>query len=329
MELSAIRVHRTGGPEVMIWEKVHVPSPGPGEVRVRHTAVGLNFLDTYFRSGLYPTPLPFVPGAEAAGVVDELGEGVTTFRKGERVVYAGSTGSYAQARVIAAENLVRMPDDVDDRTAAAVLLQGLTARFLIKDVYPVKSGEFILVHAAAGGVGTLLCQWASALGAQVIGTVSSDEKAKIAASNGCLYPIVHGREDFVARVAEITGGKKLKVVYDSTGRDTFSRSLDCLMPMGLMVVFGQSSGPIDPLEINLLGRKGSLVLTRPMLPDFMRGAGRLQQTADELFEALRRGILRVVVNKTYDLREAATAHRDLEERRTTGSIVFDVPATDV
>ncbi len=321
----AIVVHRVGGPEVLVWEDTDVPSPGSGELLVRHTAVGLNFLDTYFRSGLYPLPLPFIPGAEAAGVVEAVGENAGDFRPGDRVAYAGSVGAYAQARVIAASTVVKLPGDIEDRTAAAVLLQGLTARFLIKDVYPVRPGEPILVHAAAGGVGTLLCQWASALGAEVIGTVSSDAKAELARANGCAHVFVHGRDDFVSGVVDVTKGRKLPVVFDSVGRDTFARSLDCLRPRGTMVVFGQSSGPIDPLEINLLGRKGSLVLTRPMLPDFLRGPGRLQACANDVFDALRSGLIRVAINQTYPLPEAARAHRDLEERRTTGSTVFSVP----
>ncbi|KQT09787.1 quinone oxidoreductase [Ramlibacter sp. Leaf400] len=319
-----LRVHRTGGPEAMQWERVDVGAPGPGEARVRHTAVGLNFLDTYFRSGLYPVPLPFVPGAEAAGVVEAVGPGVSAVRPGDRVAYAGSTGAYAQARVIAADALVKLPHDIEATTAAAVLLQGMTARFLIREVYPVQPGETILLHAAAGGVGSLLAQWASALGVRVIGTVSSDAKAEIARANGCAHVVVTAREDFAQRVLEITEGRKLGVVYDSVGRDTFARSLDCLRPRGTMVVFGQSSGTIDPLEINLLGRKGSLYLTRPVMPDFVGTPGQREVACGELFQALRDGVLKPRIGAVRPLSEAVQAHRDLEARRTAGATVFSV-----
>jgi NADPH2:quinone reductase len=318
----AIQVQCTGGPDVMQWQPVDVGEPGPGQVRLRHTAIGLNFLDTYFRSGLYPHPLPFVPGAEAAGVVEAVAPGVTRVAVGARVAYAGSTGAYAEERLIDADALVELPDDIDDRTAAAVLLQGMTARFLVKEVYPVRADEWILVHAAAGGVGSLLCQWAQALGARVIGTVSSDAKAELARGNGCEHAIVTAREDFAARVGEITAGRKLGVVYDSVGRDTFARSLDCLRPRGTMVVFGQSSGTIEPLEINLLARKGSLVLTRPVMPDFVGTPAQRAVACADLFDALRRGVLKANVARARPLREAADAHRDLEARRTTGATVF-------
>ncbi len=318
----AIRVHRTGGPDVMRWEPVEVPAPGPRQVRLRHTAIGLNFLDTYFRSGLYPLPLPFTPGAEAAGVVEAVGSEVSEFSCGDRVAYAGSTGAYAEQRVIDADALVRLPDGIDDRTAAAVLLQGVTARFLIKEVRPVTDGEFVLVHAAAGGVGSLLCQWARALGARPIGTVSSPAKAEIAAWNGCEHVIITTEEDFAARVDEITAGRKLGVVFDSVGRDTFAGSLDCLRPRGMMVVFGQSSGVIDPLEINLLARKGSLVLTRPVMPDFVGTKEQMAEAAADLFDAIQKGMLRVRIGQVRPLTEVADAHRDLESRRTIGATVL-------
>lgn len=318
----AMRVHRTGGPDVMQWETVDVSVPGPRQVRLRHTAIGLNFLDTYFRSGLYPLPLPFTPGAEAAGVIEAVGSEVSEFSRGDRVAYAGATGAYAEERLIDADALVRLPDAIGDRTVAAVLLQGVTARFLIKEVRPVTKGEFILVHAAAGGVGTLLCQWARALGARPIGTVSSPAKAEVAARNGCEHVIVTSEQDFVARVHEITAGRKLGVVFDSIGRDTFAKSLDCLRPRGMMVVFGQSSGVIDPLEINLLARKGSLVLTRPVMPDFVGTQAQMAEAAADLFDAIQRGMLTVRIGQVRPLTEAADAHRDLENRRTVGSTVF-------
>lgn len=318
----AMRVHETGGPEVMQWEAVDISEPGPRQVRLRHTAIGLNFLDTYFRAGLYPLPLPFTPGAEAAGVIEAVGADVTDFSRGDRVAYAGSTGAYSEERLIDAAALVRLPDDIDDETAAAVLLQGVTARFLIKEVRPVGAGELLLVHAAAGGVGSLLCQWARALGARPIGTVSSRAKADVAAQNGCEHVIISTEEDFVARVGEITDGQKLDVVFDSIGRDTFIKSLDCLRPRGMMVVFGQSSGVIEPLEINLLARKGSLVLTRPVMPDFVGTPAQMAEAAADLFDAIRTGLLMVRIGQTRPLAEAAEAHRDIAARRTIGSTVF-------
>lgn len=320
----AMLVQRTGGPEVMRWQRIDVPQPGLGEVLVRHRAVGLNFLDTYFRSGQYPLPLPFVPGAEAAGVVEAVGPGVSAVRAGDRVAYAGSTGAYAQARVIAADALVTLPDDIDDTVAAAVLLQGLTARFLIREVHPVQAGETILLHAAAGGVGSLLAQWARALGARVIGTVSTDAKADAARANGCEHVIVTSREALAPRVLALTDGRKVGVVYDSVGRDTFAASLDCLRPRGMMVVFGQSSGTIDPLEINLLGRKGSLFLTRPMLPDFVGSPQQRAVACADLFQALRDGLIKPQIGTVRPLTEAVQAHEDLHARRTLGATVFRV-----
>jgi NADPH2:quinone reductase len=306
----------------MQWERVEVPEPGPRQVRLRHTAVGLNFLDTYFRAGLYPLPLPFIPGAEAAGVIEAVGADVSGLSRGDRIAYAGSTGAYAEERLIDADALVRLPDDIDDQTAAAVLLQGVTARFLIKEVRPVRSGEFILVHAAAGGVGSLLCQWARALGARPIGTVSSQAKAEVAVKNGCEHVVISTEQDFVAHVHEITGGQKLGVVFDSVGRDTFLKSLDCLRPRGMMVVFGQSSGVIEPLEINLLARKGSLVLTRPAMPDFVGTQAQMAEAATDLFDAIRTGLLKVRIGRVRPLVEVADAHRDIAARRTIGSTVF-------
>lgn len=320
----AMVVERTGGPEAMQWRRVELAAPGPGQALVRHRAVGLNFLDTYFRSGLYPTPLPFVPGAEAAGIVEAVGSGAGAVRVGDRVAYAGSIGAYAQARVIEADSLVRLPDDIDDVTAAAVLLQGMTARFLIREVYPVQAGETILLHAAAGGVGRLLAQWASRLGVRVIGTVSTDAKAETALANGCAHVIVTSREAFAPRVLDLTAGRKLGVVYDSVGRDTFAASLDCLRPRGTIVVFGQSSGAIDPLEINLLGRKGSLFLTRPVMPDFVGTPEQRAIACAELFKALRDGLIQPRIGAVRPLAEAVQAHEDLHARRTVGATVFSV-----
>lgn len=291
---------------------------------MRHSAVGLNFTDVYYRSGLYPSALPFIPGREGVGVVESVGPDVTGLRQGDRVGYVSVTGSYVERRLIAAEHVVKLPETIDDREAAAVMLKGMTARCLVREVYPVSASDTVLVHAAAGGVGMLLCQWACALGATVIGTVSTDEKAELARANGCHYPIVYTREDFPARVETITAGRKLPVVYDSIGKDTFAKSLDCLQPRGLMVVFGQSSGAIPGFDVNVLGRKGSLMLTRPLLPTFIASRPRLEAAASELFSALSNGIVKVNVNQTYPLSEAARAHRDLEMRRTTGATVLTV-----
>ena len=269
----AIRFHKTGGPEVLVWEEVQVGKPGPGEARIRHTAVGLNFVDIYNRSGLYPMALPSGLGGEAAGVVEEVGSGVTDIKPGDRVAYgAAPIGSYSEARLIPAERLLKIPDGVDDKTAAAMMLKGLTTQYLIRQTYRVKAGDTILLHAAAGGVGLILSQWAKHLGATVIGTVGSDEKAKLAKAHGCDHTIVYTREDFVKRVEEITGGKKCPVVYDSVGKDTFLKSLDCLAPLGVAALFGQSSGAVDPLNLGLLAGKGSLYVTRPTLDHLRRQA---------------------------------------------------------
>jgi NADPH2:quinone reductase len=320
----AIRIHKPGGPEALVWEEIQVGSPGPGQVRLRHTAVGLNFIDVYHRTGLYPLPLPLIIGSEGAGVVEALGPGVTGLQPGDRVAYAGVTGAYAEARLIQADRVVKIPAGITDHQAAAMMLQGMTVRYLIREVYPVKAGDTILIHAAAGGVGLILCQWAKSLGATVIGTVSSDEKAELAKAHGCDHPIVYTREDFQKRVMEITEGKKLPVVYDSIGRDTFMQSLDCLRPRGLMAMFGQASGPPPPMEINLLAQKGSLYLTRPTLGTFIASAEGLKITADDLFEIVASGKVKISVNQTYPLKDAAQAHRDLEARKTTGSTVLMV-----
>ncbi|HKX91267.1 MAG TPA: quinone oxidoreductase [Sphingomicrobium sp.] len=318
----AIRIHETGGPEVLKWEEVAVGDPGPGEAKVRQDAAGLNFIDVYHRSGLYPQPLPFTPGVEGAGVVEAVGEGVTSLEPGDRVAYAGPVGGYAEERLIAADRLVKLPDSISSEQAAAAMLQGMTAHMLLRKVHLVKPGETILVHAAAGGVGLILCQWAKSLGATVIGTVGSDEKAGLARAHGCDHPIVYTRTDFVAEVERITGGAKLPVVYDSVGRDTFLPSLDCLAPRGLMVSFGNASGPVEPISPLLLSQKGSLFLTRPTLFTYIARREELEAAAAELFEVIANDTVRIEVQQRYALSDAARAHRDLEARKTTGSTVL-------
>ena len=321
----AIRFHKAGGPEVLVWEEVNVGKPGPGEARIRHTAVGLNFVDIYNRSGLYPVQLPSGLGGEGAGVVEEVGAGVTDLKPGDRVAYgAAPLGAYAEARLIPADRLLKLPDGIDDKTAAAMMLKGLTVQYLIRQTYRVKAGDTILLHAAAGGVGLILSQWAKHLGATVIGTVGNDEKAKLAQSHGCAHTIVYTREDFVARTLEITRGKKLPVVYDSVGKDTFLKSLDCLRPRGLMVTYGQSSGAIGPVDLSILGTKGSLIVTRPTLATFVATKELLHEQANDLFDAVTTGKLKIRINQTYPLKDAAQAHRDLEARKTTGSTIFTV-----
>jgi NADPH2:quinone reductase len=319
---KAIRIHENGGPEVLRWEDVEVGEPGPGEVRLRHTAVGLNYIDTYHRTGLYPVELPAILGREAAGVVEAVGPDVSDVAVGDRVAYALWPGSYAERRLIPARVLVPLPDEIDDRQAAAMMLKGLTAWYLLRRTHRVERGETILFHAAAGGVGLIACQWARDLGARVIGTVGSDEKAELARAHGCDHPVIYTREDFVERVKEITGGAGLPVVYDSVGRDTFEGSLDCLRPLGLLVSFGQASGPVPPFAIGTLAGKGSLYLTRPTLATYIERREDLLQGASELFDVVRRAAVRIEVGQTYPLSETAQAHRDLESRRTTGSTLL-------
>ncbi len=320
----AIRIHKTGGPEVLQWEEVEVGTPGPGEIRLKQTAVGLNFIDIYHRTGLYPVQLPIVPGVEAAGTVESVGKGVTQLKAGDRVAYPMAMGAYAEARIIAADRVVKLPDAIADRTAAAMMLRGMTARYLIRDIYKVGPGDTILIHAAAGGVGLIVCQWAAALGATVIGTVSSDEKAALAKANGCQHPIVYTREDFQARVMEITGGKKLPVVYDGVGKDTYMKSLDCLRPRGLMVLFGASSGPVPPMDLSILSQKGSLLITRPTLATFVATKAMMDENAADLFAAVTSGKVEIHINQAYPLKDVAQAHRDLEARRTTGSTILTI-----
>ena len=321
----AIRFHKTGGPEVLSWDEVPVGKPGPGEARIRHTAVGLNFVDIYNRIGLYPSPLPSLLGAEGAGVVLEVGPGVSDIKPGDRVAYGSSPlGAYSDERVIPADRLLKLPDGINDKTAAAMMLKGLTAQYLIRQTYKVKRGDTILMHAAAGGVGLILCQWAKHLGATVIGTVGSDEKAALAKAHGCDYPIVYTREDFVKRVAEITGGKKVPVAYDGVGKDTFMKSLDCIAPLGLMVLFGNASGPVDNFNTGILAAKGSLFLTRPTLFTYAAKRESLLAMAKDLFDVVLSGGVKIEVNQTCPLKDVARAHRDLESRRTTGSTVLTV-----
>jgi NADPH2:quinone reductase len=322
----AIRIHQTGGPEVLRWEAIEVPAPGVGEVLLRQTAVGLNYIDVYFRTGLYAAPtMPFIPGLEGAGVVEAVGPEVTALAVGDRVAYASAPiGAYAEARLMPADRLVKIPDSISDEQAAAMMLQGMTTQYLVRRTYKIQPGDTILVHAAAGGVGLMLCQWAKHLGATVIGTVSSDEKAALARANGCDYPVIYTREDFQARVLEITNGQKVPVVYDSVGVDTFAKSLDCLAPLGMMVLFGQASGPVPPFELGTLAAKGSLFITRPTLFSYTAKREDLVTTAQELFEVVSKGVVKIAVNQTYPLAEAAQAQRDLEARKTTGSTVLKV-----
>ena len=321
---KAIRVHKTGGPEVLQWEDVDAPEPGPNQVRVRHTAVGLNFIDIYYRKGVYAAPqLPFTPGVEGAGVVEKAGAGVTEFKPGDRVAYPSSPlGAYSEMRVIAADRLVPIPTNVDDRTAAAMMLKGTTAQYLLRRTYRVQPGDTILFHAAAGGVGLIACQWAKQLGATVIGTVSSDAKATLAAAHGCDHPIVYTREDWVKRVRALTHGEGVPVVYDSVGKDTFMQSLDCLRPLGMMVSFGQSSGVVPAFDIGMLSAKGSLFLTRPSSMTYLAKRQDLLTSASELFDVVGRGQIRIEIKQTFALKEAAAAQRALEARQTTGSTVL-------
>jgi NADPH2:quinone reductase len=321
---KAIRIHETGGPEVLRWEEIDVPAPGSAQVHIRHTAIGLNFIDIYHRTGLYPLPaFPAVLGMEGAGIVEKIGDGVKEFRPGDRVAYAGlPTGAYAEARLIPAHRLVKLPESIDDRSAAALMLQGMTARYLLRRCYRVEAGETILFHAAAGGVGLLACQWAKRLGATVIGTVGTEEKAELARNHGCDHPILYRQENFVTRVHEITEGKGVSVVYDSIGRETFLDSLDCLRPMGMLVSFGQSSGPVEPFNAGLLAAKGSLYLTRPSLMDYTAKREDLLASAAELFAVVELGAVKTVIQQSYPLKDAARAHADLEARKTTGSTIL-------
>ena len=320
MRAAIIRAY--GGPEAIEVAELPDPEPGPGELLVNVTAAGVNFVDVYHRTGLYPLPLPSGIGVEGAGVVEEVGAGVSHVRPGDRVAYNGPVGSYSEARLVPADRLVKLPEGVDDRTAAAALTKGLTVQALVRRTHAVRAGETVLWHAAAGGVGLIATQWLKALGATVIGTVGSDEKAEIARAHGCDHVIVYTREDFPSRVREITGGKGVPVVYDSVGKATFDGSLDCLAPLGLMVSFGNASGPVPPFDIGLLAKKGSLFLTRPTVFTYIARREDLERGAAELFEVVRSGKVKVEIGRTWPLAEAAEAHRALEGRETTGSLVL-------
>jgi NADPH:quinone reductase len=320
---QAIRIHRTGGPEVLTFESVDVGKPGPGEARVRNTAIGINFVDTYQRSGLYPMQLPSGLGAEAAGVVEEVGAGVDWLAPGDRVASGtGPLGAYSTERIVPADRLVKLPAGIEDRTAASMMLKGLTVQYLFRQTFPLQGGETILFHAAAGGVGLIACQWARALGVTMIGTVGSDAKAALARENGCTHTIVYTRENFVERVKEITNGKGVPVVYDSVGKDTFPASLDCLAPRGLFVSFGSSSGPIAAFNIMLLSQKGSLYATRPTLAHYAASRQALTTMSDELFDLVKAGKIKPDARQTFPLKDAAEAHRTLEARKTTGATLL-------
>ncbi|MCA3021426.1 MAG: quinone oxidoreductase family protein [Burkholderiales bacterium] len=320
---KAIRIHEHGGPEVLKWEDVEVGAPGPDEVRLKTTAAGLNFIDTYHRTGMYKIPLPSVIGREGAGIVEAIGSNVKSCKVGDRVAYASSPmGAYAEARLMPADRVVKIPAAISDQQAASMMLKGMTAQYLLRRTYRVKAGDVILSQAAAGGVGLILGQWAKHLGATVIGTVGSEEKMALAKANGCDHVINYRTEDFQARVMEITNGKKCQVVYDGVGQDTWAKSLDCIAPLGMMVSFGAASGAVKPFYIGELAAKGSLYLTRPTLDTYTATRADLVATTDELFAIVASGVVKIEVNQTYALRDTAQAHRDLEARKTTGSTVL-------
>ena len=319
----AIRIHQTGGPEVLSWESVDLPAPGAGEATVRHAAVGLNFIDTYHRTGLYPLPMPSGIGLEGAGVVEAIGPGVTEVQVGDRVAYAGGPiGAYAEARNIPAHRLLKLPDAISFDTAAAMMLQGLTAAYPLRKTYRVQPGDAVLIHAAAGGVGLIACQWAKALGATVIGTVGSAAKGELAKAHGCDHVINYSTENFVSRVREITGGEGVPVVYDGVGKDTFMGSLDSLRPLGMLVTYGNASGPVPPLDLLLLSQKGSLFVTRPTIVSYTAKRADLEALGAELFDVVASGKVKIEVHQRYALKDAAQAHRDLEARKTTGSTIL-------
>ncbi|MBL0142864.1 MAG: quinone oxidoreductase [Betaproteobacteria bacterium] len=319
----AIRIHKNGGPEVLQWEEVTIGEPGPNEARIANKAIGLNYIDTYHRTGLYPMPMPSGLGLEGAGVVEAVGPGVTELKAGDRVAYCnGPIGAYAEKKMHPVERLVKIPDGISFEQAACMMLQGLTVQYLFRRTYTLKAGETIVFHAAAGGVGLIASQWARALGVHMIGTVSSDEKAKLATDNGCEHIVIYTKEDFVARTKEITGGKGVPVVYDGVGKDTFMKSLDCLQPRGMMVSFGNSSGAVEPLNLGILAAKGSLYVTRPTLITHTTPRAALMAAADELFGHVLAGRIKINPRQSYPLKDAAQAHRDLEARKTTGSTIL-------
>ena len=321
--VKAIRMSKVGGPEVLEYVDVELGEPGPGEVLIRQHAIGVNFLDIYFRVGLYPVPLPAGMGQEGAGVIEKVGPGVTHVKVGDRVAYAGRpAGSYAQARVMPADILIKLPDAISFEQAASMMLQGMTVQYLLNSTYKVQKGDTVLFHAAAGGVGSIACQWLKALGAITIGTVGSPEKAALAKSMGCDHTILYREEDFVKRVREITGGKGVPVVYDSIGKDTFMKSLDCLSPLGTLVTFGNASGPVPPLDVSILAGKGSLKVTRPTLTTYVLNRELLEPMAADLFNRVMIGQVKIDISQRYPLEQAAQAQRDMEERKTTGSIIL-------
>jgi NADPH2:quinone reductase len=319
---KAIRIHANGGPEVLVWEDVPTPEPGPNEVLVKQHAVGLNYIDVYFRTGLYKAPsMPLIIGQEGAGTVTSVGSAVTALKPGDRVAYAGAIGGYATDRVIAADRLVKVPDAISFETAAAMMLQGMTAQYLLRRTYHVKSGDTIVVHAAAGGVGLIMCQWAKDLGATVIGVVSTEAKAELARANGAAHTVI-GHEKLAAEVKRITGGAGVPVVYDSVGKDTFNASLDSLSPLGLMASYGNASGPVPPFDLSILSARGSLFLTRPSLATYTAKRADLELVASDLFDVVAKGAVKIQVNQTFPLKDAAQAHIALESRKTTGSTVL-------
>jgi NADPH2:quinone reductase len=319
---KAIRFHRQGGPEVLQLDEVQVGDPGPGQVRIRHTAIGVNFVDTYQRSGLYPMQMPAIAGNEGAGVVEAVGPGVKDLKKGDRVAYTGLSGSYCEERVVPADRMVKVPKGISDEQAASMMLKGMTVHYLIFSTYKVRKGDTVLWHAAAGGVGLIACQWLKKLGVTTIGTVGSDEKARLAKAHGCKHVINYSTENFVERVKEITKGKKVPVVYDSVGKSTWEGSLDCLQPRGLMVSFGNASGAVPPVNLGILSSKGSLYVTRPTLATYIAARADLVKRSSDLFNAVKSGKVKIETTARYKLADAANAHRDLEGRKTTGSVVL-------
>ena len=323
IQSKAIKMMQVGGPEVLQWVDIDVAAPGPDEVRVVHEAIGLNFIDVYFRKGVYPQPLPGWLGMEAAGVIESVGSNVKHVKAGDRVAYAGKpAGAYSQVRVMPAEILVKLLDAISFEMGAAMMLQGLTVNYLLTDSYQVKAGDTVLFHAAAGGVGLIAMQWLKLLGATVIGTVGSEEKAALAKSYGCDHTILYTKEDFVARTKELTNGKGVNVVYDSIGKDTFMQSLDCIKPRGMMVTYGNASGPVPPIDVGILGVKGSLKLTRPTVMTYAHDRSLLEPMSADLFDKVINGKIKIEINQRYQLQDAAQAHRDLEDRKTTGSTIF-------
>jgi NADPH2:quinone reductase len=323
--VAAVRVHKTGGPEVLTYEEIEVGAPGQGQVKIKQRAIGLNFIDTYVRSGLYPAPsMPFVAGNEGAGEVTAVGPGVTDLKVGDRVAYVAGLGAYATERLLPADRAVKLPDNISYEQAAGMMLKGMTAEYLLNRCFKVEKGMTILIHAAAGGVGLIACQWAKHLGATVIGTVGSKEKAELAKANGAAHTILYREEDFVARVKEITGGKLCPVVYDGVGKATFPGSLDCLQPRGLFVSYGNASGPIEGMNLGILSQKGSLYVTRPTLNTYTATREDLVKTANNLFDVVGKGYVKIPINHTYALKDARKAHEDLESRKTTGSVIFTV-----